>query len=75
MPDFSVENSARSKGYFFIAGVDEAGRGSWAGPVVAGAVILEDDNLIPLCGPNWTIQKSLLLENVKCYLRCCQLAL
>ena len=47
MPDFSVENSARSKGYFFIAGVDEAGRGSWAGPVVAGAVILEADKLIP----------------------------
>ena len=47
MPDFSVEDSARSKGYFFIAGVDEAGRGSWAGPVVAGAVILEADKLIP----------------------------
>ena len=47
MPDFSVENSARSKGHFFIAGVDEAGRGSWAGPVVAGAVILEADKLIP----------------------------
>ena len=48
MPDFSIEDSARSKGYFFIAGVDEAGRGSWAGPVVAGAVILEADKLIPL---------------------------
>ena len=47
VPDFSVEDSARSKGHFFIAGVDEAGRGSWAGPVVAGAVILEADNLIP----------------------------
>ena len=46
MPDFSIENSARAKGYFFIAGVDEAGRGAWAGPVVAGAVILDDDNLI-----------------------------
>jgi len=47
VPDFSIEDSARSKGYFFIAGVDEAGRGSWAGPVVAGAVILEADKLIP----------------------------
>ena len=47
VPDFSVEDSARSKGYFFIAGIDEAGRGSWAGPVVAGAVILEADKLIP----------------------------
>ncbi|MCH9764923.1 MAG: ribonuclease HII [Alphaproteobacteria bacterium] len=28
-----------------IAGVDEAGRGPWAGPVVAAAVILSPDNL------------------------------
>ena len=40
MPDFSLEVSARSKGYSIIAGVDEAGRGPWAGPVVAGAVVL-----------------------------------
>lgn len=26
--------------YGYVAGVDEAGRGAWAGPVVAGAVIL-----------------------------------
>jgi len=31
---------------FFIAGVDEAGRGPLAGPVVAGAVILHPDNQI-----------------------------
>lgn len=30
-------------GYRHIAGLDEAGRGSWAGPVVAGAVILPLD--------------------------------
>ena len=28
------------RGHVLIAGVDEAGRGPWAGPVVAGAVIL-----------------------------------
>lgn len=28
------------EGFFLIAGVDEAGRGAWAGPVAAGAVIL-----------------------------------
>jgi len=31
-----------------IVGVDEAGRGPWAGPVVAGAVIIKDRNLPPL---------------------------
>ncbi|MDH5187555.1 MAG: ribonuclease HII [Rhodospirillaceae bacterium] len=38
MPDFSIEDSFAGK---LIAGVDEAGRGPWAGPVVAGAVILD----------------------------------
>ncbi len=30
-----------------VAGVDEAGRGPLAGPVVAGAVIIDYDNIIP----------------------------
>jgi ribonuclease HII len=34
------EALARKEGFFHIAGVDEAGRGPLAGPVVAGAVIL-----------------------------------
>ncbi|MBC8242101.1 MAG: hypothetical protein H8E30_16735 [Alphaproteobacteria bacterium] len=37
MPDFTLEDAARAEGYAVIAGVDEAGRGPWAGPVVAGA--------------------------------------
>jgi ribonuclease HII len=32
-----------SRGYSIIAGVDEAGRGALAGPVVAAAVVLRDD--------------------------------
>lgn len=36
------EREARLKGYHFIAGLDEAGRGPLAGPVVAAAVILPD---------------------------------
>jgi ribonuclease HII len=37
MPDFSFENKYKG----IVAGVDEAGRGPWAGPVVAAAVILD----------------------------------
>ncbi len=37
---FFYEDLARREGYAWIAGVDEAGRGPLAGPVVAGAVIL-----------------------------------
>lgn len=36
------EKRLNSLGYKLIAGVDEAGRGPLAGPVVAGAVILQD---------------------------------
>lgn len=35
MPDFSFEDKYQG----LIAGVDEAGRGPWAGPVMAGAVV------------------------------------
>lgn len=39
-PSFDEENKLRLQGYRLIAGIDEAGRGALAGPVVAGAVIL-----------------------------------
>jgi len=38
------ENKARKKGFRTIIGVDEAGRGPLAGPVVAAAVSLKDKN-------------------------------
>ncbi len=38
-----IENSLFEKGYKYIAGVDEAGRGPLAGPVCAAAVILSKD--------------------------------
>ena len=46
MPDFSYENTAMQKGYSFVCGVDEAGRGPLAGPVCAAAVILPKDIVI-----------------------------
>jgi ribonuclease HII len=42
MPDFSIENTVQAEGYSPVAGIDEAGRGPLAGPVVAAAVILPD---------------------------------
>ena len=43
MPDLSIENIARKKGFKLICGVDEAGRGPLAGPVCAAAVILPEN--------------------------------
>ncbi len=42
-PTLQRETELRSSGFRRIAGVDEAGRGPLAGPVVAGAVILPDN--------------------------------
>ena len=39
-PDLAFERAAVARGARRVAGVDEVGRGPWAGPVVAGAVRL-----------------------------------
>lgn len=44
-PHLQKEIALLEQGYRFIAGLDEAGRGAWAGPVVAAAVILPVDRL------------------------------
>ena len=41
------ELSAAAEGYRVIAGIDEAGRGCCAGPVVAAAVVFTDHSRIP----------------------------
>jgi ribonuclease HII len=44
LPTLTYESRLWKAGYRHLAGLDEAGRGSWAGPVVAAAVILPPDN-------------------------------
>ncbi|MFQ5702081.1 MAG: ribonuclease HII [Acidobacteriota bacterium] len=55
-PDWTYENHATARGFRRVAGLDEVGRGSLAGPVLAAAVILR---------PEWTppgIRDSKLLS-------------
>lgn len=47
-PDFTIELKAmrgfrKGTGRKLVCGIDEAGRGPWAGPVVAAAVVLDPD--------------------------------
>jgi ribonuclease HII len=43
----TIENSLRRYGFVCVAGVDEVGRGCLAGPVMAGAVVLDPERHIP----------------------------
>ena len=42
-PTLEYEEALWKQGFLSVAGIDEAGRGCWAGPVTAGAVILPAD--------------------------------
>lgn len=43
----TIENALRRYGFVHVAGVDEVGRGCLAGPVMAGAVVLDPERHIP----------------------------
>lgn len=45
-PNFLNENRLNKQGYRVVVGVDEVGRGAWAGPLVAVAVFIENKNNI-----------------------------
>lgn len=47
LPDFSHEQALMACGHRVVAGIDEAGRGPLAGPVVVSAVVLNPANLPP----------------------------
>lgn len=48
-PNFEFEVALWGQGYCKVAGVDEAGRGSLAGPVAAGALVFPNDaRLLPI---------------------------
>lgn len=47
IPTLELEHALAAKSGGLIAGIDEAGRGPLAGPVVAAAVILDPDRLPP----------------------------
>ena len=46
-PTLRLEQKLWKLGYFYIAGLDEVGRGSFAGPVVVGAVVFPQDIVLP----------------------------
>lgn len=55
MPSFEEENLCGG----LVAGIDEAGRGPWVGPVVAGAVVFKTQNIHPYLLANLDDSKKL----------------
>lgn len=47
LPTLNFEKELWNKGYSKVCGIDEVGRGCFAGPVVAGAVIFPKDIILP----------------------------
>ena len=52
------EAALRAAGFRLIAGVDEAGRGAYAGPIVIAAVILDPDNPLDEVGDSKKFSES-----------------
>ncbi len=47
LPSLDLENELWKKGFKLICGMDEVGKGSFAGPVVVGAVIFSSQVILP----------------------------
>lgn len=73
LPTLDYEKRLWSRGIQTVAGLDEAGRGCWAGPVAAAAVILPAEKGIQkkLAGVRdskqmGAVQRNLWAEKIKC---------
>lgn len=58
-PNRTEEKKLHRQGFRHIAGLDEAGRGAWAGPLVAAAVILPENNQLDIPGDSKQVRPSL----------------
>lgn len=65
---WQYEREAKARGYQFVAGTDEVGRGPLAGPVVAAAVILPEGIDLPGINDSKKLtekQRETLMEKIK----------
>mgnify|MGYP006415406097 FL=1 len=56
--DYTFEAAAAARGLGPVCGIDEAGRGPWAGPVTAAAVMMRPDNIPPGLADSKTLSKA-----------------
>lgn len=56
---YSIEEEIYAKGYDYIIGIDEVGRGPFAGPVTVAGVILKRDSFIPFINDSKKLSKDM----------------
>lgn len=54
-PSFAAEARLRRRGFAGVAGVDEVGRGAWAGPLVAAAALIDYRTLVRVRKQPWFV--------------------
>ena len=47
IPDMALEERLLDEGATLVAGIDEVGRGAWAGPVTVGVVVIDTSSELP----------------------------
>jgi ribonuclease HII len=68
IPSYKFEKELWAQGIELVAGVDEVGRGAWAGPLLAAAVILPKNKQLKLLRDSKVIsekQRNKLAEKIK----------
>src|SRR3989344_8395904 len=64
-PTLKLEKSLWQEGYKHVCGIDEVGRGCFAGPVVVGAVIFSPESQIPDGIADSKLLKPRIRENLE----------
>ncbi len=65
LPDFRYERGLYKKGYRFIAGVDEVGKGCFAGPLVTGCVIFDKNTISTFKGGSFKGYGEIIINDSK----------
>ena len=65
LPDFEFEKKLHKQGYKLIGGVDEVGRGCFAGPVAAGCVVFGKNTIYDVQGPSLHVGRKILINDSK----------
>jgi ribonuclease HII len=65
LPDFLFERKLHKQGYKLIAGIDEVGRGAFAGAVVAGCVVFAPDSELLILMAKLDFNSKLVINDSK----------